>query len=348
MSLAPHLDGKVALVTGGARGIGLASAARLVEAGAAVLLADIEQETLADATAGLGPDVATFVGDITDPGMPDALVSAVLDRWGRVDIVFNNAGYNWDAPLVELSDQQFQAMLEIHLIAPFRILRAVGPHFIESAARDREKGEETFRKVINSSSISGTMGNPGQANYNAAKAGVIGLTKGLAKEWGPHRVNVNAVAPGFIETRLTAVANGGASIRVGEHEVALGISADHRAWGSHKCHSAGREARTRWRASSSRWPVRRRTTSRARWCPSQVGSCSGCQVESGPATPCRGNGCELRYRARSGAGARRPGIRRGRDVPSRSRRSGGARDQARKAGNTVHRRPPRPRSSRVR
>jgi 3-oxoacyl-[acyl-carrier protein] reductase len=226
------LEGKVAIVTGGARGIGLASARRLAEAGAAVLLSDLDETALNEARVLIGGDVAVHTGDLTDPTGPDALVRAALGRWDRVDIVFNNAGYNWDAPLVEQSDDQFQAMLDIHLLAPFRLLRAVGPHFIERAGAERERGEEVFRKVINSSSISGTMGNPNQANYNAAKAGVIGLTKGLAKEWGRYRVNVNAVAPGFIDTRLTALSDDAGSIRVGGREVGLGISAAHRAKGS--------------------------------------------------------------------------------------------------------------------
>lgn len=218
-------------MTGGARGIGLATAKRLVEASAAVMMTDIDETALVDAAESVGGEVATFVGDLTEPTVPDAIVRAALQRWDRVDIVFNNAGYNWDGSLVELRDEQFQAMLDIHLLAPFRILRAVGPHFIARAAEERARGEEVFRKVINSSSISGTMGNPNQANYNAAKAGIIGLTKGLAKEWGPHRINVNAIAPGFIETRLTALAVDAGRIEVGGHDVALGIPADHRAKG---------------------------------------------------------------------------------------------------------------------
>ena len=223
------LSGKVAVVTGAARGIGLAAARHLSDAGAAVLLSDLDEAALADADREIGGDVATFVGDLTEPDTADALVAAALQRFDRVDIVFNNAGYNWDGPLVELRDAQFQAMLDIHLLAPFRILRAVGPHFITRADEERAAGKEVFRKVINSSSISGTMGNPSQANYNAAKAGIIGLTKGLAKEWGQYRVNVNAIAPGFIETRLTALGGDAGTISVGGREVALGIAADHRA-----------------------------------------------------------------------------------------------------------------------
>lgn len=230
---APHrpLTRKVAIVTGGARGIGLAACEHLAAAGAAVLMVDFDESALTDAARTVDGDVATFVGDLTAVDTADALVADALQRWGHVDIVFNNAGYNWDGPLVELQDAQFQAMLDIHLLAPFRILRAVGPHFIDRATEERAAGTETFRKVINSSSISGTMGNPDQSNYCAAKAGVLGLTKGLAKEWGQHRVNVNAIAPGFIETRLTALASNSETITVGGRDVALGIPAAHRAKG---------------------------------------------------------------------------------------------------------------------
>jgi 3-oxoacyl-[acyl-carrier protein] reductase len=226
------LLGRVAIVTGAARGIGLASAQRLASAGARVLLADLDEVALREAAGAVEGETAVIAGDLTEPGAPERIVVAALERWGQLDVLFNNAGYNWDAPLVEMTDEQFQAMLDIHLIAPFRLLRAAGPHLREAADRDRRDGVERFRKVINVSSISGTMGNPDQANYNAAKAAVIGLTKGLAKEWGRWRVNVNAIAPGFIDTRLTAVSGEAGSIRTGRGEVALGISAEHRRSGA--------------------------------------------------------------------------------------------------------------------
>jgi 3-oxoacyl-[acyl-carrier protein] reductase len=227
-----ELGGRVAIVTGAARGIGLASARRLASAGARVLLADLDEPSLHAAQAQVEGETAVLAADLTGADAPGRIVAAALERWGQVDIVFNNAGYNWDAPLVEMSDEQFQAMLDIHLLAPFRLLRAVGPHFREAAERDRRDGVERFRKVVNVSSISGTMGNPDQANYNAAKAAVVGLTKGLAKEWGPWRVNVNAIAPGFIDTRLTAVSGEAGSIHTDRGEVALGISAERRSTGA--------------------------------------------------------------------------------------------------------------------
>jgi 3-oxoacyl-[acyl-carrier protein] reductase len=128
----------------------------------------------------------------------------VVDEWGRLDIVVNNAGYTWDGPIHKMSDDQFQAMIDIHNVVPFRFLRAAAPHLREPAKKEREEGREVFRKVVNISSVSGTMGNAGQANYASGKAGVVGLTKTLAKEWGQFKINVNAVAFGYIETRLTA------------------------------------------------------------------------------------------------------------------------------------------------
>ena len=165
-----------------------------------------------------------FGGDLTDDGVPEALVRTAVDSFGRLDIVVNNAGYTWDGMAHKMSDDQFRAMLEIHTVAPFRLLRAAAPHLRDAGKADREAGREVFRKVVNVTSISGTQGNVGQANYSAAKAGLVGLTKSLAREWGPFKVNVNAVAFGFVETRLTAASDdGGETIRRGDAEIRLGI-----------------------------------------------------------------------------------------------------------------------------
>lgn len=222
------LEGRIAIVTGAARGIGLASAKRLATAGARVLLCDLDANALAQAEAEVDGETATLAVDLTEADASEAVVSTAIERWGDLHIIFNNAGYNWDAPLVDLTDEQIQAMLDVHLIAPMRILRAAGRHFRSAADTEATEGRIVYRKVINSSSISGTMGNPNQANYNAAKAGVIGLTKGLAKEWGQWNVNVNAIAPGFVDTRLTAVGSEAGSISVGGREIALGITSEHR------------------------------------------------------------------------------------------------------------------------
>jgi 3-oxoacyl-[acyl-carrier protein] reductase len=122
-----------------------------------------------------------------------------------------------------MSDEQFQAMLDIHNVVPFRVLRAAAPHLREPAKKEKEDGVENFRKVVNITSISGTMGNAGQANYSSGKAGVVGLTKTLAKEWGQFKINVNAVAFGYIETRLTASKDDANVMEIGGEKVQLGI-----------------------------------------------------------------------------------------------------------------------------
>jgi 3-oxoacyl-[acyl-carrier protein] reductase len=150
-------------------------------------------------------------------------VQKAVDEFGQLDIIVNNAGYTWDGTLHKMTDEQFQAMLDIHTIVPFRMVRAAAPHMREPAKQERDAGEEVFRKIVNVTSISGTMGNAGQANYSAAKAGVTGLTKTLAKEWGQFKVNVNAVAFGFVETRLTQAKEEGGKIEREGEQIDLGI-----------------------------------------------------------------------------------------------------------------------------
>jgi 3-oxoacyl-[acyl-carrier protein] reductase len=217
------LDGKVAIVTGSARGIGRATAELLAEHGAKVLINDLDTE-VAEQTAGeIAGETLVFGGDLTQPGVPDQLVQKVIDEWGQVDILVNNAGYTLDAPIHKMSDDWFQRMLDIHTVVPFRMCRAVAPHMREPAKQEREEGREVFRKIVNVSSISGTMGNAGQANYSSGKSAVVGLTKTLAKEWGQFKINVNAVAFGYIETRLTASKDSENVMEIGGEKVQLGI-----------------------------------------------------------------------------------------------------------------------------
>src|ERR671918_970444 len=217
------LDDKVAIVTGSARGIGRATAELLAEHGAKVVINDLDGDLAAQTAGEIAGETAVHAGDLTKDGVPDALVQTAIDTWGRIDIVVNNAGYTLDAPIHKMSDDWFQKMLDIHLIVPFRVIRAAAPHLREPAKKEREEGREVFRKIVNVSSISGTMGNAGQVNYSAAKAGIVGLTKTLAKEWGQFKINVNAVAFGFVETRLTASKEKGEEIEVGGEKVELGI-----------------------------------------------------------------------------------------------------------------------------
>src|SRR3989440_7170701 len=217
------LDGRSAIVTGSARGIGRATAELLASEGAQVLVNDLDGDVAEQAAGEIQGETAVFAGDLTKDGVPDELVQKAVDSFGRLDIVVNNAGYRMDAPIHKMSDEQFQRMLDIHNIVPFRVLRAAAPHLREPAKKEREEGREVFRKVVNVSSISGTMGNAGQANYSSGKAGVVGLTKTLAKEWGQFKINVNAVAFGYIETRLTASKDESNVAEIGGEKVQLGI-----------------------------------------------------------------------------------------------------------------------------
>jgi 3-oxoacyl-[acyl-carrier protein] reductase len=217
------LDGKVAIVTGSARGIGRATAELLASQGAKVLINDLDGDVAEQASSEIQGETLVFSGDLTKDGVPDQLVQKVIGEWGRVDILVNNAGYTLDAPIHKMSDEWFQRMLDIHSIVPFRMCRAVAPHMREPAKQERDEGREVFRKIVNVSSISGTMGNAGQANYSSGKSAVVGLTKTLAKEWGQFKVNVNAVAFGYIETRLTASKEESNTMEIGGEKVQLGI-----------------------------------------------------------------------------------------------------------------------------
>jgi 3-oxoacyl-[acyl-carrier protein] reductase len=223
------LDGKAAIVTGSARGIGRATAELLAEHGARVLINDLDSDVAEQAASEISGETAVFGGDLTQPGVPDQLVQKAVDEFGQLDIIVNNAGYTWDGVAHKMTDEQFQAMLEIHTVVPFRVIRSAAPHLREPAKQEREEGREVFRKIVNVSSVSGTMGNAGQVNYSAAKAGVVGLTKTLAKEWGQFKVNINAVAFGFVETRLTASKEEGGKIEMEGREIELGIPEQMRA-----------------------------------------------------------------------------------------------------------------------
>jgi 3-oxoacyl-[acyl-carrier protein] reductase len=217
------LDGKAAIVTGSARGIGRATAELLAEQGARVLINDLDADVAEQAASEISGETTVFGGDLTKEGVPDQLIQTAVDEFGQIDIIVNNAGYTRDGVAHKMTDDQFQAMLDIHTVVPFRILRAAAPHLREPAKKEKEEGREVFRKIVNISSISGTMGNAGQVNYSAGKAAVVGLTKTLAKEWGQFKINVNAVAFGFVETRLTAAKESGNVMTKDGEEIQLGI-----------------------------------------------------------------------------------------------------------------------------
>jgi len=217
------LDDKVAIVTGSARGIGRATAELLSSQGAKVLINDLDADVAQQTADEIDGETVVYGGDLTADGAPDELVKTAIDAFGKIDIIVNNAGYTLDAPIHKMSDDWWEKMLAIHVTVPFRVIRAAAPHLREPAKQERERGEEVFRKIVNVSSISGTMGNAGQANYSAGKSAVVGLTKTLAKEWGQFKVNVNAVAFGYIETRLTASKVEDNTMEIGGEKVQLGI-----------------------------------------------------------------------------------------------------------------------------
>jgi 3-oxoacyl-[acyl-carrier protein] reductase len=223
------LEDKVAIVTGAARGIGEQTAHKLSAAGARVVVSDIDGDAAGAVLGALPGEGSAHVGDLTMPGACDALVATAIDAFGKLDIIVNNAGYAWDGPIHKVSDEQFQAMLDIHTVVPFRLLRAAAPHLREPAKRERDAGQEVFRKVVNVTSQAGMMGNAGQVAYSAAKGGLVGLTRALAKEWGPFKINVNAVAFGVIDTRLTAPVGTVGEVQVGEQTIPIGIPEQARA-----------------------------------------------------------------------------------------------------------------------
>ena len=200
------LKGKVAIITGSGRGIGRALALKLAGDGARLVVNDLDEAPAAEVVAAIktsGGEAVPCVGNVTAPDFGERFVQAALTQYGGLDIIVNNAGYTRDSVVQKMSDEQFQAMLDVHVTAPFRILRAAAEPIRMLAKQEAADGREVIRKVVNISSIAGTNGNAGQINYSSAKAALVGMTKTMSKEWGRYKVCVNCVAFGFIETRLT-------------------------------------------------------------------------------------------------------------------------------------------------
>src|SRR5450631_1320471 len=223
------LAGKVALVSGSGRGIGRAIAFKLASEGAWVVVNDLDrdpaEQTVSDIKA-VGGEAIACTGNVTAPDFAERFIKAAVDSYKGIDIIVNNAGYTWANVIQKMTDEQWYAMLDCHLTAPFRILRAAQPVIRQLSKAETEAGRRVVRKVVNISSVAGLFGNAGQANYSTAKAGIVGMTQTLAKEWGRMNVTVNCVAYGFIKTRLTVSAAGESTANIDGREIKVGVNPD--------------------------------------------------------------------------------------------------------------------------
>jgi 3-oxoacyl-[acyl-carrier protein] reductase len=228
--MSQKLQGKVAIITGAGRGIGRAVALKLAGEGARVVVNDLDADPAEDCVQEIraaGGEAVTCLGSVAASDFAERFVETALSQYKGLDIIVNNAGYTWDSTVQKTTDEQWYAIIDCHLTAPFRILRAAYPIIRNLVKADSEAGHRIVRKVVNTSSISGLFGNPGQVNYSSAKAGVIGMTQTIAKEWGRLNVAVNCVAYGLITTRLTsATAGEGATAKIEGRDIKIGVNAN--------------------------------------------------------------------------------------------------------------------------
>ena len=223
------LEGKVALITGSGRGIGRSIALKLAAEGARVVVNDLDEapaHEVVEAIRSAGGQAVACVGSVAVPDFAERFIGTAVSEFKGLDIIVNNAGYTWDNVVQKMTDEQWYAMMDVHLTAPFRILRAAQPVMRALAKQEKEAGVSVVRKVVNISSVAGLFGNAGQTNYSTAKAGIVGMTQTLAKEWGRMNVTVNCVAYGFIKTRLTVSADSDATANIDGREIKGGVNPD--------------------------------------------------------------------------------------------------------------------------
>ena len=223
------LEGKVALITGSGRGIGRSIALKLASEGAHVVVNDLDEAPAQEVVAAIraaGGQAVACIGSVTAPDFAERFIGTAVSAFKGLDIIVNNAGYTWDNVVQKMTDEQWYAMLDVHLTAPFRILRAAQPVIRALSKQEKEAGKSVVRKVVNISSVAGLFGNAGQTNYSTAKAGIVGMTQTLAKEWGRMNVTVNCVAYGFIKTRLTVSADSDATENIDGREIKVGVNPD--------------------------------------------------------------------------------------------------------------------------
>jgi 3-oxoacyl-[acyl-carrier protein] reductase len=227
--MTPKLEGKVALITGSGRGIGRSIALKLAAEGARIVVNDLDAEPAQDTVKQIrdaGGQAMSCIGSVTAPDFAERFIGTAVNEYKGLDIIVNNAGYTWDSVIQKMTDEQWYAMIDCHLTAPFRILRAAQPVIRALSRAENEAGHRVIRKVVNISSVAGLFGNAGQSNYSTAKAGIEGLTKTLAKEWGRMNVTVNCVAYGFIKTRLTSTVAGESTANIDGRDIKVGLNPD--------------------------------------------------------------------------------------------------------------------------